>query len=36
VNGTLTFFIGERRFDGPHDCVSMAMAIDARLFAAHR
>ncbi|HYZ31743.1 MAG TPA: thioredoxin domain-containing protein [Crenalkalicoccus sp.] len=33
VNGTPTFFIGDRRHDGPHDYGSLVMAITAQFFA---
>lgn len=34
VNGTPSFFIDGRRFDGPHDAMSLAAAIDSALVAA--
>ena len=33
VNGTPAFFIGDQRYDGPHDYASLVMAINARFFA---
>jgi protein-disulfide isomerase len=35
VNGTPAFFIGDQRYDGPHDDASLVMAINARFFAEH-
>jgi protein-disulfide isomerase len=35
VNGTPAFFIGDQRYDGPHDLASLALAINARFFADH-
>jgi protein-disulfide isomerase len=35
VNGTPAFFIGDQRYDGPHDYPSLVMAINAQFFADH-
>jgi protein-disulfide isomerase len=34
VNGTPTFFVGDRRLDAPHDYATLVAAIEARFFAA--
>lgn len=35
VNGTPAFFLGDQRYDGPHDHASLVMAINTRFFADH-